>query len=160
MHPKLKTLTQLTRIASNLKRRHKTIVFTNGCFDILHFGHVKYLEAAKKKGDILVIGLNSDASVRRIKGNTRPLNKETERAYILASLAFVDFVIIFKEETPRDLINSLKPDILVKGGDWKKEKIVGSGIVRKYGGKTLVIPFVKGFSTTGLIKKIAQKTPR
>lgn len=151
---KIKNLNQLKKTVSDLKKRGKKIVFTNGCFDILHFGHIKYLEAAKKKGDILIIGLNSDASVRKIKGETRPLNREKERAYVLSGLSCVDFVVIFKEKTPYNLINALKPDILVKGGDWQVERIVGAGIVKKSGGKVFSIPFVKGFSTTKLIKKI------
>lgn len=153
---KIKNINQLKKITEALKKRGKKIIFTNGCFDILHFGHVKYLEAAKKRGDVLIVGLNSDGSVRKIKGKTRPINRQNERAYILAGLASVDYVVIFSGETPYNLINTLKPDILVKGGDWQKEKIVGADIVKKQGGKIIVIPFVSGFSTTKLIQKIAK----
>ncbi|MDP1853877.1 MAG: D-glycero-beta-D-manno-heptose 1-phosphate adenylyltransferase [Candidatus Omnitrophota bacterium] len=157
---KIKNLNQLKRITAQFKKRDKKIVFTNGCFDILHFGHVKYLREAKKKGDILVVGLNSDSSVKKIKGKTRPLNREKERAYVLSGLSCVDFVVIFNEDTPYSLIRALKPDILVKGSDWHREKIVGADIVSKSGGKVFSIPFVKGFSTTKLINKIIETRPR
>lgn len=154
---KLKTLAQLKKIAQNLKRRRKKIVFTNGCFDILHFGHIKYLEQAKQKGDILIVGLNSDRSVRKIKGKARPLTKQKQRAHILSALTFIDFIVIFNEKTPYRLINELRPNILVKGGDWSKDKIVGRDIVRKYNGKVITLPYVRGFSTAGLIKKILRQ---
>lgn len=154
---KVKKLKRLKKIVERLKKRGRKIVFTNGCFDILHTGHLKYLEAAKKKGAILIVGLNSDASVKRIKGETRPLNAENERAYILSGLACVDFVIIFNEDTPYRLISALTPDVLVKGSDWNKDKIVGRDILKSYGGKVTVIPYIKGFSTTAIIKKIAKQ---
>ena len=136
------------------KRRGKTIVFTNGCFDILHIGHVKYLKAAKSKGDILIVGLNADRSVRRLKGPSRPLTPQNERAQILAALECVDFVVLFNEDTPERLIRMLQPDVLVKGGDWPLDKIVGADIVRAKKGRVLAIPYVKNRSTTGLIHKI------
>ena len=151
---KIKNIAQLRKIAAGLKKRDKKIVFTNGCFDILHFGHVKYLEQAKKKGDILIVGLNSDSSVKKIKGRARPFTGQKQRACVLSALSFVDYVIIFNEKTPYSLIKTLRPDVLVKGGDWPKDKIVGSGIVCKYGGKTVTIPYVRGCSTTKLIQKI------
>ena len=134
--------------------KRKKVVFTNGCFDILHKGHVTYLQKAKKLGDILVVGINSDASVRRLKGSNRPVNNEKDRAFVLASLSCVDRVILFTEDTPEKLIRKIRPDVLVKGGDWKKENVVGAPFVESYGGKVWLIPFVKGFSTTGLLAKI------
>lgn len=139
---------------SDLKAQGKKIVFTNGCFDIIHSGHIYYLGEAKKTGDILIIGLNSDNSVRRLKGNDRPVNNETDRAMVLDALKFVDYVTIFEEDTPYELIKLLQPDILVKGGDYNTDEIVGADIVRKNGGEVLIIPYVKGKSTTELIKKI------
>ena len=132
----------------------KKIVFTNGCFDILHKGHVSYLRRARKFGDVLIVGLNSDASVRRIKGPGRPVNNQRDRAAILSELRCVDRVILFREDTPEGLIRKLRPDVLVKGADWKGSAIAGAEFVRSYGGKVRLIPFVKGFSTTGLLKKI------
>ncbi len=151
---KIKSLSQLKKITQQIKNRGKQIVFTNGCFDIIHVGHIKYLEKAAKYGDVLIIAVNSDKSVKTIKGKTRPFNKQLERAYILSAFSFVDYVIIFNEKTPHRLIKSLKPDVLVKGGDWPKSKIIGRSTVKKYGGKVINIPFVKGFSTTKLIQRI------
>ncbi len=131
------------------KAAGKKIVFTNGCFDILHIGHIRYLRDAKALGDVLVIGLNSDKSVSRIKPG-RPVNTQNHRAEVLASLEMVDYVTLFDEETPYELIKLLKPDVLVKGGDWKKEDIVGSDIAKE----THSLPYVKGISTTKLIEKI------
>ncbi|MBF7043848.1 D-glycero-beta-D-manno-heptose 1-phosphate adenylyltransferase, partial [Campylobacter volucris] len=124
--------------------------FSNGCFDILHFGHIKYLEKAKRLGDILIIGLNSDVSVKRLKGENRPINSEFQRACMLASLYFVDYVVIFDEDTPLKLIEFLKPDILVKGADYKDKEVVGSNLVKK----VELIEFEEGFSTTNIIKRI------
>jgi D-beta-D-heptose 7-phosphate kinase/D-beta-D-heptose 1-phosphate adenosyltransferase len=134
-------------------RGQKKIVFTNGCFDWLHVGHVRYLQQARSLGDILVVGINSDASVSRLKGPTRPVQTESDRAEILAGLAAVNFTAIFTEDTPLELIKKVKPDILVKGGDWKPENIVGSDFVLSYGGKVQSLQFVDGKSTTSLIKK-------
>ncbi len=154
MNPKIVTLARLKNILKN--RGRKRVVFTNGCFDILHAGHVKYLAAAKAKGDILIVGLNNDASVKRLKGPTRPINTESDRAEVLAGLSCVDFIVLFKEDTPHALISAISPDILVKGGDWKVASIVGADIVLARGGRVLSIPFVKGRSTTGLIRKITR----
>jgi rfaE bifunctional protein nucleotidyltransferase chain/domain len=132
----------------------KKIAFTNGCFDILHVGHVRYLREAKKTADVLVLALNSDSSVRSIKGENRPLVPEQERAEVLAALEFIDFVTIFQELTPLELINYLKPDILVKGGDWPEEKVVGRQEVKKWGGQVIIIPEVEGKSTTNIVEKI------
>ena len=137
-----------------LRREGKKIVFTNGCFDILHVGHARYLAEAKKSGDILVLAVNSDASVRAIKGEKRPLTGERERAEMVASLWSVDFVTIFSETTPLDLIEYLKPDVLVKGGDWAEEDVVGRESVARWGGKVVIVPEIKGASTTNIVKKI------
>ena len=134
----------------------KTIVFTNGCFDLLHKGHISYLNKAKELGDLLVLGCNSDASVKRIKGRNRPLVKEKDRAFHLANLKAVDYVCLFSESTPGRLIRILSPDVLVKGGDYKKSEIAGAKDVERRGGLVAVIPFIKGYSTTNLIKKIAR----
>lgn len=134
--------------------RGKKIVFTNGCFDILHKGHVTYLNEAKKLGDLLVIGLNSDASVKRLKGPERPINNEKDRQFVLSNLRSVDFVEIFEEDTPLSLILKVMPQILVKGGDWKIEQIVGGKEVIAAGGEVYSLQFVDGYSTTSIINKI------
>ena len=132
------------------------IVFTNGCFDILHAGHVKYLSKAASLGDILVIGLNTDKSVKRIKGENRPINSENARSLVLGASFFVDAIVYFEEETPYDLINYIQPDVLVKGSDYKKEDIVGFDIVNAKGGEIITIDFLEGFSTTNIISKLAK----
>ncbi|MCS7152737.1 MAG: D-glycero-beta-D-manno-heptose 1-phosphate adenylyltransferase [Bacteroidia bacterium] len=129
------------------------IVFTNGCFDLLHLGHITYLEEAAKLGDVLVVGLNSDESVRRLKGPSRPLQPQEARARILAALEFVEAVIIFEEDTPLRLIEKIAPDVLVKGGDYTIDKVVGADFVRSRGGEVVILPFVQGYSTTALIEK-------
>ena len=130
------------------------IVFTNGCFDILHKGHIEYLAKAASLGTKLVIGLNTDASVKRLKGDSRPVNDENARALLLASLVFVDKVILFDTDTPRDLIDFVQPDVLVKGGDYKSEEIVGHDIVKAKGGEVITINFIEGYSTTSMIEKM------
>lgn len=140
------------------ENKGKKIVFTNGCFDILHRGHVTYLAEAKKLGDLLVIGLNSDASVKRLKGPERPINGEQDRQYVLSQLKSVDFVEIFSEDTPLNLILAVRPDVLVKGGDWKIEQIVGGKEVIAAGGKVYSLNFVDGYSTTNLIEKIQHQS--
>ncbi|MDP2365088.1 MAG: D-glycero-beta-D-manno-heptose 1-phosphate adenylyltransferase [Ignavibacteria bacterium] len=147
-------LTKLINEISTLKKAGKKIIFTNGCFDILHVGHVIYLNHAKALGDILIIGLNTDDSVRRLKGDQRPVVTQIDRALIVDSLKSVDYVILFNEDTPFNLINNIKPDILVKGGDYQIENIVGADIVQKSGGVVKTIPFVEGKSTTELLSKI------
>ena len=134
--------------------KKKKIVFTNGCFDVLHKGHVFYLRRARKLGDVLIVGLNSDLSVRKIKGFGRPVNSQDDRAELLSELKCVDRVIIFNEDTPEKLIRKIRPDILVKGGDWKGKEIAGGAFVRSYGGRVQFLPFVVGFSTTELLAKI------
>ena len=155
MISKIKDLKILTKTLSALRNKGKKIVFTNGCFDILHAGHVDYLSKARRLGDVLVVGLNSDSSVKKIKGKGRPINKESDRAKVLSSLYFVDYVTSFNETTPENLIKKVRPDILVKGSDWKIEDIAGSSFVRSYGGKIRSIPFVKGYSTTSIIERNA-----
>ena len=139
-----------------LRKEGKKIAFTNGCFDILHVGHVRYLREAKKTADVLVLALNSDFSVRSIKGEKRPLVSEEERAEILAALEFIDFVTIFEELTPQELIVYLKPDVLIKGGDWPEDKVVGRDDVKEWGGRVVLIPEVKGKSTTNIVEKIKE----
>lgn len=136
------------------KESGKKIVFTNGCFDILHKGHVAYLNEARSCGDILVVGLNSDASVKRLKGESRPVNSELDRKYVLENLKAVDYVFIFEEDTPLNLIKKVSPKVLVKGGDWKVEQIVGSDYVLAMGGEVRSLNFVDGYSTTNIIHKI------
>ncbi|UCH14298.1 MAG: D-glycero-beta-D-manno-heptose 1-phosphate adenylyltransferase [Bacteroidales bacterium] len=137
--------------------KKKTIVFTNGCFDILHRGHIEYLSKAAKNGDILIVGLNTDRSVKKIKGAGRPYQDEKSRAMLLAALHFVNAVILFNEETPYELIKLIQPDVLVKGGDYKPEEIVGYDIVKAKGGKVITIDYVGGYSTSDIIEKISHK---
>ena len=134
----------------------KKIVFTNGCFDLLHVGHITYLAKARELGDLLVVGLNADNSVRRLKGSSRPVNAEHARAMVLAALEMVDYVVLFEEDTPYNLIVKVRPDVLVKGGDYQIDNIVGGDFVVQHGGKVLTIPFVEGFSTTKMIKQCKQ----
>jgi len=146
--------TEASEIIESRTDANTTIVFTNGCFDILHRGHIMYLSQAKELGDYLVIGLNSDSSVKILKGPSRPVNNQEDRALMLAALEFVDAVILFEEETPLKLIENISPDILVKGGDYIPENIVGYDHVMQHGGQVKVLPFVTGYSTTNLIEKI------
>lgn len=153
---KIKHLNALKKIIFKLKKKGKKIVFTNGCFDLLHYGHIKYLEDAKRKGDILIVAINSDASVKKIKGNKRPIVNQQDRLSLIAALQSVDYVVLFNEETPLKVIKELRPDILVKGADWDKKQIVGTDFVLSYGGRVSTIRLTKGRSTTNLIKKIAE----
>ncbi len=154
---KLATLKKKVRA---LRGRKRKIAFTNGCFDILHLGHVSYLQEAKKAADVLVVGVNSDRSVRKIKGSNRPIVSEKSRAAVLAALACVDHVVLFDEETPIALIEAVKPDVLIKGADWKGKGAVGSESVKAYGGKVKFIKFVNGLSSTGIIKRIVKSAKR
>ncbi len=156
-HKKIVGLKELQRTLAGLKCQGRTIAFTNGCFDILHFGHVQYLEKAKGQRRVLVIGLNSDQSVRKIKGPRRPIVAQNARAAVLAALACVDYVTIFNEETPQKLIAALKPDVLVKGADWKGKAVAGSDVVRRYGGKVEYVRYVPQYSSTNIIEAIIQK---
>jgi len=151
---KIQSIARLQSIVGNLKRQGKKVVFTNGCFDILHVGHVRYLSKARETGDLLIVGLNTDRSVRTIKGEQRPIVSERERAEVLAALAIVDYIVLFDEPDPLRLITALKPDILVKGADWAKDEIVGRDVVEKGGGKVIRIPLVPGSSSTNLIDRI------
>lgn len=151
---KLKTIKEIPAVVKRLKKAGKKIVFTNGCFDILHVGHVRYLREARSLGDVLVVGLNRDSSVRGLKGSGRPVTNESERAETLGALEAVDYIVLFGEATPENLIHAIKPDFLVKGGDWKKKAIVGASFVESYGGRVKPLRFVKGYSTTQLIEKI------
>lgn len=153
---KLVQRSSVSKVVAALRRRKKKIVFTNGCFDIIHVGHIAYLKRARELGDILFIGLNSDASVRAIKGPSRPVNSELDRATVLSALYFVDYIALFAESTPEALIQSIKPDVLVKGADWKLKDIVGADFVRSYGGEVARIPYVRGYSTTAVLKKAAR----
>lgn len=156
---KIKTPDALSRSLRKicLSKKKPRAVFTNGCFDLLHKGHVTYLEAARKKGDLLIVALNSDDSVKRLKGPQRPLNPLADRAEVIAALESVDFVTWFETDTPLELIKLLKPHVLVKGGDWKPEQIVGSKEVLSWGGKVLSLPYIEGRSTTELIQKAQKK---
>lgn len=145
---------RLKNILKKLKRKGNKIVFTNGCFDILHAGHVDYLEKAKRFGKILIVALNTDSSVRKLKGKSRPIVSEKDRAKVISALECVDYVTFFNDSTPAKIIKYFKPDILVKGADYKKKEIVGSGTVQSYGGKVKTIRLVKGKSTSSIIQKI------
>ncbi len=154
-HPGMLPLPELLDTLAGLRAEGRTVVFTNGCYDILHPGHVDLLERCKAQGDILVLGLNSDESVRRQgKGDDRPVNPYPVRAFVLAHLASVDFVVRFDEDTPAELIEAIQPDVLVKGGDWPIERIVGRETVQRRGGTVLSLPLLSGYSTTALIEKI------
>lgn len=155
--PDLTPLPRLLAELSKKKRGGATIVFTNGCFDILHLGHVRYLEKAKSLGDILVVGLNSDASVLKLKGPGRPINHQADRAGVLAALKSVDYVTSFSEATPLKLIRAIEPNVLVKGGDWKPKDIIGSDLVMSRGGKVRSLPFVKARSTSRILELISKQ---
>jgi len=147
---------ELRAEVNRLKREGKKVIFTNGCFDILHAGHTRYLREAKKLGDVLILALNSDSSVRSIKGEKRPIVPESERAEVVAALASVDYVTIFDELTPLELIEFLQPDVIVKGGDWAEKDIVGAEAVATWGGRVAIMPEIEGASTTNVIEKILQ----
>jgi rfaE bifunctional protein nucleotidyltransferase chain/domain len=144
----------LQSLISSLKSQHKKIIFTNGVFDIIHKGHVQYLNQAKNLGDVLIVGLNSDSSVKQIKGEGKPINNENDRAFVLSNLKAVDYVVVFDEDNPYNLIKTIIPDFLVKGGDWKPEEIIGSDIVQKSGGKVLSIEYTENYSTSKIIERI------
>ncbi len=157
MQSKIKTLEALRPLLAILRAAGQKIVFTNGCFDLIHTGHTRYLAKAKSFGDVLVVAVNSDASVRTIKGNKRPINSEADRMETLAALESVDFVTLFDEPDPYRIISELQPDVLVKGGDWPVEKIIGGDIVEARGGRVVNVPYVEGASTTGIIEKILKQ---
>jgi len=150
----VKNIEELKEKLIKEKKKGKKVVFTNGCFDLIHKGHIILLEKAKSEGDLLVVAINSDDSIRRIKGENRPIFPEDERAEILAAFQMVDFVTIFGEETPYKIISELKPDVLVKGGDWTVETVIGRDIVKASGGRVVIIPQVEGYSTSEIIGRI------
>jgi D-beta-D-heptose 7-phosphate kinase/D-beta-D-heptose 1-phosphate adenosyltransferase len=152
---KVKSLPATVRAVRRAQRGGARVVFTNGCFDLLHVGHVRYLEQARALGDVLVVAVNSDASVRRLKGRTRPVVRQAQRAEVLAALAAVDHVVVFEELEPARVIRAVRPDVLVKGGDWSEDRIVGAEFVRSTGGEVRSLPYVKGLSTSALIRTIA-----
>lgn len=154
MSGKLKNVRELTEISARAKAQGRTVVFTNGCFDLLHRGHVHTLREAKAQGDVLIVGLNSDRSVKSIKGPRRPILPETDRIELIAAMEMVDYVVVFDEPDPYQLISAIKPDVLAKGGDWQADKIIGADLVAKNGGRVAVIPYLKGFSTTEIIERI------
>jgi len=157
---KIKSREQLKVLLDHLRAEGKKIVFTNGCFDLLHPGHIRYLEKARAEGDLLVVALNSDSSVRRIKGPGRPILPEDQRCEVMAALECVGYVTLFSEETPFEIIEELLPNVLVKGGDWPLDKIVGRETVEQHGGKVVSISFEQGFSTTNIITRISQRNER
>ncbi|HEY3347365.1 MAG TPA: D-glycero-beta-D-manno-heptose 1-phosphate adenylyltransferase [Nitrospirota bacterium] len=154
---KIKNHDELRKIVEDMKAAGKKVVFTNGCFDIIHTGHTRYLDIAKKYGDILIVAVNSDDSVRIIKGDKRPILPQSERAELLAALTMVDYVTIFEEADPGSIIAELMPDVLVKGGDWAVDEIIGRDIVEANGGKVIPIPYVEGASTTGIVERITER---
>ncbi|MCM8766771.1 MAG: D-glycero-beta-D-manno-heptose 1-phosphate adenylyltransferase [Candidatus Omnitrophica bacterium] len=151
---KIKTIEEIKKISSELKKQGKIIVFTNGCFDIIHPGHIKVLKRAKSIGDILIVGLNSDKSVKMLKGKGRPIIDQKGRCEILSCFSMIDYIVVFKEKTPEKLIKKILPDFIVKGGDYKEEEVIGKEIIEKYGGKVVIVPLYKKYSTTNLIRKI------
>lgn len=154
MTGKLKSADEIAAIAAEASKNGKTVVFTNGCFDILHRGHVHVLRQAKAAGDILIVGINSDKSVKSIKGDSRPVLPEIDRVELISAMEMVDYVVVFDEPDPYKLIMAIKPGILAKGGDWSEDKIVGADIVEQGGGRVAVIPYLKGFSTSEIIERI------
>jgi rfaE bifunctional protein nucleotidyltransferase chain/domain len=157
MVDKLKTLEELTNIVKGLRISGKRIVFTNGCFDLLHAGHVRYLQQARSMGDVLILGLNSDSSVKGIKGESRPIIPEDQRAEVLAALACVDFIVVFSAPDPLEVIRVLTPDILIKGSDWSEDQIIGADIVKEAGGRVERISLVPGVSTSQILKRIVSR---
>jgi rfaE bifunctional protein nucleotidyltransferase chain/domain len=151
---KLKSLAELKVIRAEAKRQGQSVVFTNGCFDLLHRGHVHMLRAAKACGDALIVAVNSDRSVQTIKGPRRPVLPESDRVELIAAMEMVDYVVLFDEPDPYQLIAALNPDVLVKGGDWSAEKIIGADVVQRNGGRVAVVPYLKGFSTSEIIERI------
>jgi D-glycero-beta-D-manno-heptose 1-phosphate adenylyltransferase len=151
---KIKSLDELKTLTAAARRNGKIVVFTNGCFDLLHRGHVHLLRNAKALGDVLVVAINSDPSVKLIKGPTRPILAETDRLELIASMEMVNYVMLFGAPDPYNIISTLRPDILVKGGDWSAEEVVGADLVKKNGGKVVGVPYLAGFSTTEIIAKI------
>jgi rfaE bifunctional protein nucleotidyltransferase chain/domain len=151
---KLKSLEEIKAIVVGARNNGKRVAFTNGCFDLLHRGHVHVLREASACADLLIVGINSDQSVKQIKGPARPVLPESDRCELLGAMEMVDFVVLFNEPDPYHLISAIRPDVLVKGGDWNTEKIIGAGLVEEAGGRVVVVPYIKGFSTTEIIERI------
>jgi D-beta-D-heptose 7-phosphate kinase/D-beta-D-heptose 1-phosphate adenosyltransferase len=151
---KIKSLEELLSLRKSWKKQGKKVVFTNGCFDLLHLGHIKLFKYAKELGDILIVGVNSDSSIKKIKGFKKPIFPLNERLEILEAIEFIDYLTVFEEETPQKLIACLLPDILVKGGDWKPGQVVGKKEVEQAGGKVVIFPYIKGHSSSNIIEKI------
>ncbi|HZD40094.1 MAG TPA: D-glycero-beta-D-manno-heptose 1-phosphate adenylyltransferase [Terriglobales bacterium] len=154
MSDKLKSLTELAAIADQARRDHRRVVFTNGCFDLLHRGHVHLLQQAKASGDILIVGINSDRSVRAIKGPRRPILPQGDRVELIGAMEMVDYIGVFDDPDPYALIEAIKPNLLIKGGDWKPTQIIGADVVQREGGQVIVIPYLQGYSTTEIIERI------
>ena len=154
MSGKLKNLDELVTIAAQTRQKGKSVVFTNGCFDILHRGHVHVLRQAKATGDVLIVALNSDRSVRQLKGEKRPVLSETDRIELIGAMEMVDYLIVFDDLEPYKLIAAIKPDVLAKGGDWSAQTMVGADVVQRAGGRVVVIPYLKGFSSSEIIERI------
>lgn len=157
MSGKLKSVVEITAIAAQARRNGQIVVFTNGCFDLVHRGHVHLLRAAKAAGDLLIVALNSDRSVREIKGTKRPIMPETDRIELIAAMEMVDCVVLFDEPDPTALIDAIKPDVLAKGADWNADKVVGADLVEKSGGRVVRIPYLRGFSTSEIIERIVKQ---
>jgi D-beta-D-heptose 7-phosphate kinase/D-beta-D-heptose 1-phosphate adenosyltransferase len=157
MTSKFKTVSELAQLAATARRDGRRVVFTNGCFDLLHIGHTRYLQEARALGDLLIVAINSDASVSALKGPERPLVPEQERAEVLAALACVDYVTMFDAPDPGEVIAAIQPDVLVKGGDWPIERIVGREVVQARGGRVVSLPLVPGSSTTALVRRIVER---
>ena len=157
--PKIVSQAELLKIRKKLRSQGKSVVFTNGCFDLLHAGHIKLFRKAKAQGDVLVVALNDDASIRRLKGRSRPIFPLAERLEVLAAVSDIDFVTWFGEDAPQQIIAALLPDVLVKGGDWTPDKVVGRPEVEAAGGKVVIVPYKKGKSTSGIIDKVRKLNP-
>ena len=151
---KLKSIDEIAAIAASARKHARRVVFTNGCFDLLHRGHVHILRQAKAAGDVLIVGVNTDRSVKSIKGAARPIRPETDRSELIAAMEMVDYVVLFDEPTPYELIAAIRPDVLAKGGDWSADQVVGADLVEREGGRVAVIPYLKGYSTTEIIERI------
>ena len=157
---KIKSLSELVPVRRKLRREGQTVVFTNGCFDLLHGGHIRLFREAKRRGDVLVVALNTDASVRKLKGPSRPIFPLKERLEVLAAVADIDYLTWFSEDTPRTIIAALLPDVLVKGGDWTPDDVVGKAEVEGAGGRVVIVPYLKGRSSTSIIDKIIRDSSR
>lgn len=157
---KIRSLKELLPIRRKLRRQGKTVVFTNGCFDLLHGGHIRLFQEAKKRGDVLIVALNTDASIRKLKGPSRPVFPLRERLEVLAAMADIDYLTWFSEETPRRTIAALLPDVLVKGGDWTPGEVVGKAEVERAGGRVVIVPYLKGRSSTSIIRRITRNSCR